>query len=59
MSQCIYPWNENIVSIETIVGLSHHLLSDYIGGITGIHYKVNSLINLPVFAGGTCAYPIY
>ena len=42
MSQCIYPWNENI---ETIVGLSHHVLSDYIGGIASIYYKVNSLIS--------------
>ena len=46
------------MSIETIVGLSHHVLSDYIRGIAGIHYKVDSLINLPVFAGGTCAYTI-
>ena len=58
MSLCIYPLNENIVAIETIVGLSHHVLSDCIGGIVGIHYIVNSLINLPVFAGGECAYTI-
>ena len=46
------------MSLETIVGLSHHVLSDYIGGVAGIHYKANSLINLPVFAGGPCAYTI-
>ena len=47
-----------IVSIEIIVGLGNHVLSDYIGDIAGIHYKVNSLINLPVFVGGTCAITI-
>ena len=46
------------MSIETIVGLSHYVLSDYIGGIAGIHYKVNSLINLPVFAVGIRVYTI-
>ena len=46
------------MSIETIVSLGHHVLSDYIGGIAGIHYIVNSLINLPVFTGAACAYTL-
>ena len=41
--------------IETIVGVGHHVLS---GGIAGIHYEINSLFNLPVFAGAACAYSI-
>ena len=48
------------MSIETIVGLGHHvlILSDYIECIAGIHYKMNSLINLPVFAGAACTYTV-
>ena len=33
-----------IESIETIVGLGLHVLSDHFGGIAGVHYKVNSLL---------------
>ena len=46
------------MSIETIVGLGHHVLRDYIGGFAGMHYKVNSPINLPVFAGAAHIYTI-
>ena len=45
-----------IVLIETKVGLSLHVLSDHIGSITGIHYKVNNLINPPAFAGTAYTY---
>ena len=30
-----------IMSIETMVGLGLHVLSDHYGDITGVHYKVN------------------
>ena len=33
-----------IGSIETVVGLGLHVLSDHFGGIAGVHYKVNSLL---------------
>ena len=35
-----------IVSIETIVGLGPHFLSDHFEGIVGVHYKVNSVLIL-------------
>ena len=47
------------VSIETIVGLSLHVLSDYFGGIAGVHYKGNILLILVhYFVGAACAYSI-
>ena len=43
------------MSIETMVGHGLHLLTDHLGGITGVHYKVNnSLLILPAFAGTAC-----
>ena len=46
------------MSIETKIGLGLDVLSDHIGGIVGVHYKVNSLFNPPAFAGAPCAYTI-
>ena len=46
VSLYIYPWNEMIVSIETMVGLGFHPLSNYFGGIASVHYKANSLLIL-------------
>ena len=46
-----------IVSIEAMVGLYLHLLSDNFGGITGVHYKVNNgRLILLHFAGTACIY---
>ena len=42
-----------------MVGLGLHVFSNHLGGIVGIHYKVNSLINPPAFAGVACAYSTY
>ena len=48
------------MSIETMVGHGVHLLSDHLGGITGVHYKVNnSLLILPASAGSYCMYTLY
>ena len=34
------------MQIETMVGHSLHVLSDYFRGITGVHYKVNNGLSI-------------
>ena len=56
----IYSWNEMIMSIETMVGHSLHVLSDHLGDITGVHYKKNNslliLLHLQVLHVLTLTY---
>ena len=51
-----------IISKETMVGHVLHVLSDHLGSITGVHYKLNNslliLLHLQVFHA-QCSYSLY